>query len=68
MQTSGRRLGWGRLPQGNENMISGQFLCFSMFIRIILGLCGEVYPFLFIVGGFLFVCSFFVFILMIDVI
>lgn len=50
-------------------MTSSQFLCFRVILRIILGLYGKVYPFLFIVGGFfLFVCSIFVFMVMIDVI
>lgn len=52
VQTSCRRLGQGRLPQGSENVISGQCLCFRVLIRIILGLYGEVYNFPFIVGGF----------------
>lgn len=37
VQIRGGGLGQGRLPQGSDNMISGQFLWFRVFIRIMLG-------------------------------
>lgn len=44
----------GRLLVGSDSLVIGWFLCFGVFIRITFVLCGEGYPFLFIVEGFSF--------------